>query len=87
VTLRSCSRSSSGSVLFAWWCCLNARAGPQVVAAALDTDVRVVFVGPQVPERLAGMGAQYGRVAMRFVQVRMQSHPARETPGAAPATP
>ncbi|KAG2450207.1 hypothetical protein HYH02_000308 [Chlamydomonas schloesseri] len=40
----------------------------QVVAAALDTDVRVVFVGPQVPERLAGMGAQYGRVAMRFVQ-------------------
>ncbi|KAG2442653.1 hypothetical protein HXX76_002737 [Chlamydomonas incerta] len=40
----------------------------QVVAAALDTDVRIVFVGPQVPERLAGMGAQYGRVAMRFVQ-------------------
>mgnify|MGYP001806782476 CR=1 FL=1 len=43
----------------------------QVVAAALDTDVRIVFVGPQVPERLAGMGAQYGRVAMRFVQVCM----------------
>ncbi|GFR41103.1 hypothetical protein Agub_g1748, partial [Astrephomene gubernaculifera] len=40
----------------------------QVVATALGRDVRILFVGPEVPDELAGSGAQQGRVAMRFVQ-------------------
>ncbi|KAG2499976.1 hypothetical protein HYH03_002261 [Edaphochlamys debaryana] len=40
----------------------------QVVADAVDTDVRIVFVGPEVPDSLAGTGAQYGRVSQWYLQ-------------------
>ncbi|GLC44370.1 hypothetical protein PLESTB_000476700 [Pleodorina starrii] len=40
----------------------------QVVAAALNRDVRIKFVGPEVPEDLADTEEQRGRVSMRFLQ-------------------
>ncbi|GIL42838.1 hypothetical protein Vafri_694 [Volvox africanus] len=40
----------------------------QVIAAALDQDVRIKFVGPEVSEHLASTEAQQGRVTMRFEQ-------------------
>ncbi|GLI69088.1 hypothetical protein VaNZ11_013633 [Volvox africanus] len=40
----------------------------QVIAAALDQDVRIMFVGPEVSEHLASTEAQQGRVTMRFEQ-------------------
>ncbi|PNH05804.1 hypothetical protein TSOC_007915 [Tetrabaena socialis] len=40
----------------------------QVVADAAGNDVRILFVGPEVPDDLQGTEAQHGRVATRFVQ-------------------
>ncbi|KXZ56852.1 hypothetical protein GPECTOR_1g769 [Gonium pectorale] len=55
----------------------------QVVADAIDHDVRILFVGPEVPDKLAGTEQEHGRCFMRFVQGtfdELSSGPRHSTP-------